>query len=322
MEARHFAREAYAREMTPTEPINWLLDPLQSDPSIRWQVMRDLLGAAAGDWQSERGRVATEGWGAELLERQQPNGGWSTVVQPRRFVETADGSATHALALLVDMGLDPESEPAKRAVERVGDHVTFYEGNQPFFTGEVEPCINGRVLQIGAYFGRPSEALAKRLLSEQLGDGGWNCDAPPSTRGSFHTTICVLEGLLAYEQMTGTALAEGRTRGEEYLLSRRMLRSLSSGEVIDSQWTLFSYPPGYHYDVLRGLDYLRNAGVAADDRVMEAVSLLEQKRTEDGRWLLENPHDDGLDFEMEVAGEPSRWNTLRALRVLQWAQSG
>lgn len=297
----------------------WLLD---SDPAIRWQVMRDLTGASREEVAAERSRVATEGWGARLLAMQQHDGGWSTVTEPKRFVETADGSATHALALLVDMGLDPESEGAQRAIELVADHVTFYEGNQPFFTGEVEPCINGRVLQIGAYFDRPNDALALRLLSEQLDDGGWNCDAPPSTRGSFHTTICVLEGLLAYEQMAGAPPTEARTRGEEYLLSRRMWRSLSTGDVIDSEWTLFSYPPGYHYDVLRGLDYLRNAGVAADDRVMEAVSLLEQKRTEDGRWLLENPHNDVLDFEMEVAGEPSRWNTLRALRVLQWAQSG
>ena len=164
----------------------WLLD---SDPAIRWQVMRDLTGASREEVAAERSRVATEGWGARLLAMQQHDGGWSTVTEPKRFVETADGSATHALALLVDMGLDPEGEGAQRAIQLVADHVTFYEGNQPFFTGEVEPCINGRVLQIGAYFGRPNDALAKRLLSEQLDDGGWNCDAPPSTRGSFHTTI-------------------------------------------------------------------------------------------------------------------------------------
>jgi hypothetical protein len=222
------------------------------------------------------------------------------------------------------MGLDPASEPARRAVELVADHVTFYEGNQPFFTGEVEACINGRVLQIGAYFGRPDDALAQRLVSEQLEDGGWNCDAPPSTRGSFHSTICVLEGLVAYEQAVGDSrgVTAARTRGQEYLLERRMLRSLSSGEVINRDWTLFSYPPGYHYDVLRGLEYLRSAGVAPDDRVAGAIELVKQKRTPDGRWLLENPHDDVLDFEMEPAGEPSRWNTLRALRVLEWAGAG
>ncbi|HEY7584699.1 MAG TPA: hypothetical protein VIB78_13900 [Acidimicrobiia bacterium] len=310
--------------MTPTEPINWLLEPQQSDPAIRWQVMRDLLHAPEGEWTAERSLVAAEGWGSRLLAMQQPNGGWSTVTHPKRFIETPDGSATHALALLMDMGLDPESEAARRAVEIVEQEVTFYEGNQPFFTGEVEACINGRVLQVGAYFGKTNEALAQRLVSEQLGDGGWNCDAPPSTRGSFHSTICVLEGLLAYEQGAGggTGVTEARSRGEDYLLSRRMFRSLSSGDVIDPEWTLFSYPPGYHYDVLRGLDYLRSAGLAADDRVAEAVGLVEERQTEAGQWVLENPHNDVLDFEMEVAGEPSRWNTLRALRVLQWAQIG
>jgi hypothetical protein len=310
--------------VTPTEPINWLLEPLQSDPAIRWQVMRDLLHAPEGEWTAERSLVAAEGWGSRLLAMQQPNGGWSTVTHPKRFIETPDGSATHALALLMDMGLDSESEAARRAVEIVEQEVTFYEGNQPFFTGEVEACINGRVLQVGAYFGKTNEALAQRLVSEQLGDGGWNCDAPPSTRGSFHSTICVLEGLLAYEQGAGggTAVTEARSRGEDYLLSRRMFRSLSSGDVIDPEWTPFSYPPGYHYDVLRGLDYLRSAGLAADDRVAEAVGLVEERQTEAGQWVLENPHNDVLDFEMEVAGEPSRWNTLRALRVLQWAQIG
>jgi hypothetical protein len=295
----------------------WLMD---SDPAIRWQVMRDLAGASAGEVAAERARVATEGWGAQLLSKQQPNGGWSGVEKPSRFVETPDGSAAHALALLVDMGLDPASEPARRAVQRVAEQVTFYEGNQPFFTGEVEACINGRVLQIGAYFGRPDDALAQRLVNEQLKDGGWNCDAPPSTRGSFHSTICVLEGLLAYEQGAGgVGVSEARTRGQEYLLERKMLRSLSSGEVIDSDWTLFSYPVGYHYDVLRGLEFLRKAGVAPEDRLIEAFDLVERKRTQGGLWLLENPHRDALDFEMEAAGQPSRWNTLRALRVLNWA---
>ena len=297
----------------------WLMD---SDPAIRWQVMRDLIGASSAEVAAERARVASEGWGARLLAQQQPNGGWSRVEKPTRFVETPDGSATHALALLVDMGLDPASEPAQRAIELVNDRVTFYEGNQPFFTGEVEACINGRVLQIGAYFGRPDEALAQRLVSEQLEDGGWNCEAPPSTRGSFHSTICVLEGLLAYEQATGggAGVAAARTRGQDYLLERKMLRSLSSGEVIDSDWTLFSYPPGYHYDVLRGLEYMRSAGIAADDdRLYEALELVQQKQTADGRWVLENPHRDVPDFEMEAAGQPSRWNTLRALRVLEWA---
>jgi hypothetical protein len=225
----------------------------------------------------------------------------------------------------MDFGLDPASEPAQRAVSRVRDRCTWGPewGNAPFFEGEVEPCINGRVLASGAYFGEASDRLVDRLLGEQLEDGGWNCEAPRSARSSFHTTICVLEGLLAYEQAKGATadLTEARRRGEEYLLQRRMFRSLSTGAVIDADWTLFSYPTRYHYDVLWGLDYLRRSGVESDERVAEAVELVKRKRDGDGRWLLENPHEGAVLFDMEDAGKPSRWNTLRALRVLGWSSN-
>jgi hypothetical protein len=223
------------------------------------------------------------------------------------------------------MGLDPTSEEARRAVTRVRDNITHYEGGKPFFAGEVEPCIDGRVLALGAYFGEPSEEVLERLLDEQLDDGGWNCEAPPSVRSSFHTTICVLEGLLEYQRAKGAtaAVTEARARGQEYLLERRMFRSRSSGQVIDRDWTRFSFPTGWHYDVLRGLDYLRSAGVEPDDRIAEAIELVEKSRRSDGRWALQNPHAGEVHFDMdERADEPSRWNTLRALRVLNWAGRG
>jgi hypothetical protein len=201
-------------------------------------------------------------------------------------------------------------------------------GDAPFFDGEVEPCINGRVLAIGAYFGEPSDRLAERLVGEQLSDGGWNCDAPPSVRSSFHTTICVLEGLLEYERAKGAtpAVTSARLRGQEFLLERRLFRSRSTGEIIDvdrklrkpAAWTQSSFPTRWHYDVLWGLDYLRRANAAPDGRVGEAVDLIAKKADSQGRWPLENPHPGQTHFDMEgVAGEPSRWNTLRALRVLR-----
>jgi hypothetical protein len=300
--------------------VEWLLD---SDPSIRWQVMRDLTDEPDVVVAAERARVACEGWGARLLERQAPDGQWGESGYTR-YIDTPDGKACHALMLLRDMGLDPASGEARRAVGRVRDHITLYEGGQPFFEGEVEPCINGRLLNLGAYFGEPCEAVLKRLLGEQLDDGGWNCEAPPSVRSSFHSTICVLEGLLEYERANGAtpAVTAARARGEAYLLERRLLRSRSSGEVINRDWTRFSFPPGYHYDVLRGLDYLRSAGVEPDERVAEATLLVQKTRRSDGRWLS-HPHADVLDFDMaERADEPSRWNTLRALRVLNWAGHG
>lgn len=299
--------------------IAWLLD---SDPSIRWQVMRDLTKEPAEVVAAERSRVASEGWGARLLALQGPDGQWGDGISMPKWASNLD-----TLVLLWDLGLDPASEQARRAVGLVRDKVTWGPGfgNSPFFEGEVEPCINGRALALGAYFGEASERLLERLLGEQLADGGWNCGAPPSRRSSFHTTICVLEGLLAYEKARGAipAVTEARLRAEEYLLERRMFRFLSSGAVIDPEWTRFSFPPIWHYDVLRGLDYLRSAGVEPDERVAEAVDLVAKKPGQDGRWPLENPHLERVVFDMEgEAGQPSRWNTLRALRVLDWYSAG
>jgi len=196
--------------------------------------------------------------------------------------------------------------------------------NRPFLHGETEPCINGRILGIGAYFKEPNDALAKQLLGEQLEDGGWNCEAPQSRRSSFHTTICVLEGLLDYEQAgrKSAAVRKARQRAENYLLERRMFRSLRTGEVIDKHWLRFSFPAFWHYDVLRGLDYLRNAGIKPDKRVREAIKIVIERRHQNGRWPLNLVHPEYIPLEMENgAGRASRWNTLRALRVLRWYDS-
>jgi hypothetical protein len=226
------------------------------------------------------------------------------------------------LVLLKDLGLDPSGEEARRAIGLVRDRITWWQlDGRPFFDGETEACINGRILAAGAYFGEASDRLVDRLLGEQLEDGGWNCEAPQSRRSSFHSTICVLEGLLEYEKAKGAtaAVTEARVRGQEYLLERRMFRSLSSGEVIDRNWKRFSFPTTWHYDVLRGLDYLRSAGVEPDERVAEAADLVAKKQHQNGRWPLQNIHSDQIDFDMEGrAGTASRWNTLRAYRVLDW----
>ena len=303
--------------------MRWLLD---ADPAIRWQVMRDLVGEQPEVVAQERARVAERGWGAALLGRQREDGAWDGAGGAPRWQATLG-----AMVLLKDLGLEPASERARAAVARVAERVTWGPefGDAPFFEGEVEPCINGRVLGLGAYFGRPSERLLGRLLGEQFADGGWNCDAGGehgTVRSSFHTTICVLEGLLAYEQAAGptAAVTEACARGRAYLLDRRMFRRLSTGEAIrdrkgDRDWTRFTFPTTWHYDVLRGLDYLRAAGAAPDGRAREAVAIVAKRRAPDGRWPLGEPHYDPLGFAMEGgADEPSRWVTLRALRVLAW----
>lgn len=301
--------------------VKWLLD---SDPSIRWRVMRDLIGELPDAVAAERARVATEGWGAKLLALQSPAGHWGAAEQDRGLLITL-----YTLVVLMDLGIDPASKQARKMIDRVDKRLVFKPlKNRPFLHGETEPCINGRILAIGAYFKEPNDAMARQLLREQLEDGGWNCEAvelsakrPLSRRSSFHTTICVLEGLLAYERAgrKSAAVTKARKRGEKYLLDRRLFRSLRTGEVIDERWLRFSFPTFWHYDVLRGLDYLRNAGVKPDSRVREAIAIVIKRRQRNGRWPLHLLHRERIPFEMETdVGRASRWNTLRALRVLRW----
>ena len=301
------------------DTINWLLD---SDPSIRWQVMRDLTDDPADVVSAERSRVATEGWGSRLLALQGPNGQWAGGTYHPEWTSTFN-----TLALLWDMGLDPGSEEARRAVDLVRDRVMWDDypeapwADHPFFNGEVEPCINGRVVALGSYFGQDVQGLVDRLLGEQQSDGGWNCEAENgSTRSSFDTTINVLEGFLEHERATGSAeVTEARLRGQEYLLERRMFRRLSTGEVVNPAWTYFFFPTRWHYDLLRGLDYLRSAATAPDERCAEAIEFVEKRRGESGQWPMEYFYPGEVHFDMEEReGMPSRWITLRALRVLGW----
>jgi hypothetical protein len=306
--------------------IDWLLD---SDPSIRWQVMRDLMEAPADQVKAERARVATEGVGAQLLALQAADGRWGGAAWNRGW-----NSTMHVLWLLRHLGLDPASAEACRALDRVRDQVTWRGcgpkecENNRFFSGELEPCINGQVAAAGAYFGQDVGSIIDRLLGEQLPDGGWNCEAPDrSTRSSFNTTICVLEALLEYEQ-SGVAtpdVTQARLRGQEYLLARRLVRQRSTGEVIERDrkgggaWTRLAFPTWWHYDVLRGLEYLRSADVTPDERVDEAIDLVASKRDGDARWPLETRYPGVMPVEIdEGEGRPSRWNTLRAMRVLRW----
>jgi hypothetical protein len=299
--------------------IKWLLD---SDPAIRWQVMSDLTGDAPSAIAAERSRVATEGWGARLLALQSPAGSWGG---PKWDLTTL-----YSLVVLKDLGLDPASKQARKMIERVHKRLVFKPlNNRPYLHGETEPCINGRILGIGSYFKEPNDALAKQLVGEQLEDGGWNCEAwpflspkrPPSRRSSFHTTICVLEGLLEYERAgrKSVAVTKARKRAENYLIERRLFCSLGTGKVIDNRWLRFSFPTFWHYDVLRGLDYLRNAGIKPDSRIADAIEAVIARRHQNGRWPLNLLHPEHVPLEMETAvAGASRWNTLRALRVLRW----
>jgi hypothetical protein len=330
------------------DTIDWLLD---SDPAIRWQVMRDLTDASPAAIAAERARVPREGLGAEILARQGSDGSWRRADAPVWL------STLFTLLFLRATGADRAEPAVESAVARLEAGLRFNDqggcwdlrppetGGNRFFEGEEEPCINGGVLALGSYFGRPTESLARRLLAEQLDDGGWNCEAPKSARSSFHTTICVLEGLLEYERAVGSAsqialqVAAARRLGEEYLLERSLFRRRSTGEVANPAFLELAFPPRYHYDVLRALDYFRaadgNSGVGPDARIGDAVHLIKSRRQAagvsnapvvgamgwktDGQWLLDCAYDEALALPFgESVGEPSRWNTLRALRVLRW----
>ena len=310
--------------------LDWLLD---ADPSIRWQTLRDLCDAPADVVSAERARVARDGWGAQLLALQGDDGLWEGgALFPGRNGEPlpwdrSEGqpwtATAYSLVQLQEFGVHPDDERVRRAVELVRDNCRWENAGQPFFEGEVEPCINGMVVGLGAYFGQDVHGVVERLLGDQLEDGGWNCEVENgSIRGSFGTTIRVLEGLLLHEQAATGGLpgaSAARKRGEDYLLERRLIRRKSTGEVIDPDFLRFSYPTRWHYDVLRGLEYFRVTRQRADPRVAEAIELVRSKEQPDGTWLLENTHKGAVHFPMDPGdGLPSRWNTLRALRVLRW----
>jgi len=326
---------------TPTA-LDWLL---KSNPAIRWQALRDLTDTPSDAITAERDRIPHEGIGAEILASQLPDGSWRRPDAPVWL------TTLFTFQLLRATGIDANHHAVKSAVARAETNLRWNDypgcwdlrppdygpapvdgrhgckpGGNPFFEGEEEPCINGGVLAFGAYFGHPNEILAHRLLGEQLPDGGWNCEAPKSTRSSFHTTICVLEGLLEYERAMAPThpmaanVAAARHRGEAYLLDRHLFRRLSTGEIANPEFLELAFPPRYHYDILRALDHLRAARHdPTDPRLRGAIHILHSKRQLDGCWALDRSYDEALSIKFgEQAGEPSRWNTLRALRVLSW----
>jgi hypothetical protein len=309
--------------------LDWLLD---TDPALRWQVLRDLTDASADQVAAERARVADEGWGAQLLALQGPDAQWDGGTYRPGWVDDAKPffdawtATSHVLRDLTHLGLDPSSPQARRAVALVRDNSRWEATGTLFFSGETEECINGTTVAIGAYFGQDVDGVVQRLLGDQLPDGGWNCWAQyGATVSSYHSTITVLEGLLAWQQAGGSSaeVAAARRRGEEYLLARGLFRRRCDGLVADPRFTMFSFPTRWYYDVLRALDYFRSAGAEPDERCAAAVQLVRDKRAGDGTWALENTHQGPTHLEMEGPdGFPSRWNTLRALRVLRWWDGG
>ena len=321
---RHVREEPAFRQRSSNEAAKtgevsrWLL---AGDPAIRWQALRDLADAPARAVERERERVATEGWGARLLNRQDAKGTWAGGLYGPKWKST-----TYTMLSLRDLGLPPRNRQAKKACSLLLDEGLCSDGGIDYPSRDhAETCITGMVLSILSYFQYDDDrldAVAAHLLEQQMSDGGWNCQRPRgATHASMHTTISVLEGLRLYEQhrrLRAGAIRSAQSRGREFLLQHRLFRSHRTGEVNKRDFVRLAYPPRWHYDVLRALDYFREVDAPRDERLSDAISLLEEKRRPDGRWKLELRYRGKVFFELERLGMPSRWNTLRALRVLRW----
>jgi hypothetical protein len=305
-------------EISP-ETITWLL---AGDPSIRWQVQRDLLDAPVEIYTPERRQVATEGWGAQLLARQGPDGNWGGGIYSPKWKST-----TYTLLHLRHLGLAPGHPQALRGCEKFFSRGLETDGGLNLFKSfrHSETCVNGMFLALLSYFRFPDErihSVAGYLLREQMPDGGWNCERiKGATHASFHTTISVLEGLAEYVAAypeAAAAVAAAQDSAHAFLLEHRLYRSHRTGQVVDPAMTQMRFPPRWHYDFLRALDYFQSLNAPRDERLEEAIQLLESKPDRDGRWTLNAPWPGLVFFQMEPAGQSSRWNTLRALRVLKW----
>lgn len=312
-----FASRKGVRNADPT--VAWLL---RADPAIRWQARRDLTDAAASTLLRERRKVATAGWGARLLERQDADGTWAGGLYSPKWIST-----TYTMMLLRDLGLSPANRQAKTACRLLLEHGMRRDGgiNYGPWGTRAETCVTGMVLSILSYFQFDDDRLdtiAHHLLEQQMPDGGWNCRRPyGATHASVHTTISALEGLRLYEHhraRTVRTVRASQRRGREFLLAHQLFRSHRTGETINPVFLRLAFPPRWHYDILRALDYFQSVKAPRDKRLRDAIAILRQKRRPGGRWNLEHRFPGRVFFEMERLGRPSAWNTLRALRVLRW----
>lgn len=325
---------------TDRKILDWLLD---GDPAVRWQVMRDLTEADEASIQKERSSVAIKGWGARYLAYQDPSGTWGGGIYGPKWVST-----TYTMLTLKRIGLESGHPQAMSGCQQLLEQGYYTDGGINYSKShqESEACITGMVLSVLAHFRYPDqrlEHLAAHLLSRQMEDGGWNCeDYNGASHSSFHTTISDLEGLLEYQRWREDIDLEveaARLRAHEFLLQHRLFRSHRTGEIVNKRMLRMPFPPRWFYDVLRALDYFQDyyrwrsiqdirfpdrerenldKKHDHDERFLDAINLIKGKRKNDGSWVMMRGPSGRVFFDMEPAGKPSRWNTLRALRVLNW----
>lgn len=302
--------------------IDWLME---GDPAIRWQTMRDLLDRPLEEWQAEQRRTLTEGWGSLFLSHQGADGRWGGGLYSPKWI-----SSTYTLLTLRGIGIPRDCEAAQRGAELVLDGMLGKSLDQEFHRrlAGCDRCIVGMILLLAVYFEIDDarvQAMVENLLVETMPDCAWNCrrsDRSHPRHSSFHTTFNVLEGLRDYVELGQGALKEevlnAEQRALEFMLQHKLFRSDKTNEIINVNFTYFSYPYRWYYDVLRGLSYFARANAPRDPRLQDAIDLLHQRQRKDGLWPVQHKHPGRVYFDMEKTGEPSRWNTLRALRVLRW----
>ena len=303
-----------------SEIISWLLE---GDPSIRWQVQRDLLNLSPAKYEAERKKVAKEGWGKRLLDKQDPDGRWGGGMYGPKFIST-----TYTMLTLRLLGLQPNNPQAKRACKLFLDKGFYTDGGINFFSYSwkySETCVTSMILALLTYFHYPDErihAVASYVIGEQMPDGGWNCESRKgATHSSFHTTISALEGLYEYQctyPEKKKRITQVRARGHKFLLAHRLYKSHRTGQVFDTKMTSMPFPPRWKYDFIRALDYFRVCDAPQDERMNDAIELLQKKQKKGGLWPLNSGMSGRKFFDLEKVGQPSRWNTLRALRILNW----
>ena len=297
--------------------IEWLL---ASDVSIQYQVHRDLLDQDRPDL---RERIATEGWGPRFIRYRNPNGHWGKAYYQPKWI-----SSHYTILDLRNLGIPPEQPVIRETLLEVLENLKGEDGgiNTSPTIKQSDACLNGMFLNFASYFEMPEEALESIvdfLLGQQMKDGGFNCDFNRfgAVHSSLHSTLSILEGILEFTAKGYSyripELQQVATGAQEFFLNHRLYRSDRTGDIINNRMLLLSYPSRWYYDILRALDYFRSANAAYDPRMQDALDVLVKKRRQDGKWPLQGKHPGQTHFEMELPREPSRWNTLRALRVLR-----
>lgn len=300
--------------------ISWLLE---GDPSIRWQVQRDLLKLPEKKYEAERKLISKEGWGKRLLDLQDSDGRWGSGMYGPKWIST-----TYTMLTLRQLGLPQNNPQAKRACKLFLDEGFYTDGGINFFSYAwkySEACVTSMILALLAYFKYPDErihSVASYLMSQQMSDGGWNCESyKGATHSSFHTTMLTLEGLYEYQcafPEKKKTISKIRGRGHEFLFAHRLYKSHRTGEIFDTAMTRMTFPHRWRYEFIRALDYFRACDDPKDESMNDAIELLQKKQKKDGLWLLNSGMSGRKYFDLELAGQPSRWNTLRALRILNW----